>query len=1232
VFQHKGVFRIVHRVIGVLLFLALLGIVPAYAQAPTGTILGSVKDASGGLIAGATVTALNMETGLSRSVPTGEDGSYRFDALPVGRYSLKIEHAGFKTITQTGIVLDVSQEVVINVSLQVGGATQEVVVTGEAPQVNTTSGQLGGLVNEEKMAELPLNGRDYTDLTLLEPGVAQTHAVVALGGGTGGTIYSSNGAPLISNNFLLDGAPTQSVFGLNGASAYGSTLGVDGIREYKVITNAYDASYGMTMGSQMLLVSKGGSNQWHGDAFEFIRNDKMDAKNFFDQPPLFTQKPQYQRNNFGGSAGGPIKKDKAFFYAVYEGLRERKGLPTYVTEPSSGCHAAGQPQIAPEMHSTYGTDGIVGTGGALSGGTYLVTGVPSGGSPAANECFGAGLSAGGPVNSAIVPILALFPMPNRFSSPGVALETNNFEYIFIQPSQVDHGQIRFDENFGTKDSIFGRYTIDQAVQFQTDGTIQFNDQEASREQVATVAENHIFSPTLLNTLRVSYSRPNLVLNDINDPAMVANDLSFAKGGLGVAANQLEPIGQVNTTYQFESFGGDAYSPNDHLLNTTTLSDDLYYTKGKHAFRFGVLINRFQFKDAEPHGKGTLTFGFGSPTFNPLQNMILGDASALAISTPGSIATRVFDYMSYGVYAQDDWRVTQRLTLNLGLRYEINTTPQEHTGGNPLNQASIPDLLTNPNAVATTPTTIACTDPAAQNPTIPSCNSAGNVITNVNPNIRVTNNPSLHNFAPRVGFAYDVFGDGKTSVRGAAGIYYDIASFAQGLFGVAQSGLPYTGTTTLQPSFGSLAFGSATYQPPAGSAAAGCTSCFGNSVPFTPVAPGFPGYGPNLPLDTFGYQQTQPTLYQWNLSVERQLPGNIALTASYVGTKGIHLWGQEQGDPCLPEGYLNGLPEWINGSNTPCPLGRFNPNFGQGGLVQMTRGESWYHGLQIGFTKKLQSGLEFQGSYTYSKASDIGQGQQTIEAQPNETNYNLMLDRGASNFDTTNNFRFNTLYHFHDVASNNFAAKLIHGWWTGSIVSAQSGFPFTPVLGTDNTLDNTTAASGYDRPNFGPTFNAASVITHNTNEWYNPTMFSVPQAGTLGDVGRDSLRGPRFVDWDLTLAKDTKIKWLGEGGALQFRADFFNLLNHPNFGLPTQSFNGTPGGTGGSSMTNANCPAPTTPSGCPIVGTVTANGTFSAPLINPANPNSGSYGKSGTGQIVYTVADNRDIQLSLKLIF
>src|SRR3989442_10921839 len=284
--------------------------VPVVAQLPTGTILGTVKDASGALVPGAMVTAQNVEMGTSRSTLTNETGAYRLAALPVGHYDLRVELSGFKATTQKGLVLSVGDEIVLNFSLEVGTPSQELVVSSEAPIVNTTTASLGGLVNEQKLAELPLNGRNYLDLTLLQPGISQNTVVIQLGGGAGGTIYSSNGAPIISNNFLLDGTPTQNVLGYNGASVVGTTLGLDGIREYKVITNAFSAEYGMNMGSQMTIVSKGGSNQFHGDVFEYLRNRVLDARNFFDNSygPCIARihsnassckrKPRYHRNNF----------------------------------------------------------------------------------------------------------------------------------------------------------------------------------------------------------------------------------------------------------------------------------------------------------------------------------------------------------------------------------------------------------------------------------------------------------------------------------------------------------------------------------------------------------------------------------------------------------------------------------------------------------------------------------------------------------------------------------------------------------------------------------------------------------------------------------------------------------------------------------------------------------------------------------------------------------------------
>src|SRR5882762_5325208 len=345
---YKGVSGTGWRLAGAMVLVATLVAIPAFAQLNVGTILGTVKDTSGGVMAGATVTALNTETGSSRTATTGDDGVYRFSALPVGHYDVKIERSGFKTATKKGVVLDVAGEVVLNFALEVGASAVQVEVTGEAPQVNTTSGSLGGLVSEEKIAELPLNGRNFLDLTLLQPGVSQSTVVINLGGGTQGAIYSSNGAPIISNSFLLDGTPMQTVFGFNGASASGTTLGVDGIREYKVVTNAFSAEYGMNMGSQMTIVSKGGGNQFHGDVFEYLRNRVLDARNFFDTSYQQSGKrnPQYERNNFGGAFGGPIKKDKTFFWGVYEGLRQVKGNPVIAKGIPAACVANGTRTVA----------------------------------------------------------------------------------------------------------------------------------------------------------------------------------------------------------------------------------------------------------------------------------------------------------------------------------------------------------------------------------------------------------------------------------------------------------------------------------------------------------------------------------------------------------------------------------------------------------------------------------------------------------------------------------------------------------------------------------------------------------------------------------------------------------------------------------------------------------------------------------------------------------------------
>src|SRR5437667_2908442 len=311
----------------------------AMPQLPTGTILGTIKDPTGAVIPGAASAAKNVETGLTRSAGSAEDGSYRLSALPVGSYEMRVELPGFRTEVRSGLTLTVSQEAVVNFALQPGAVDQTVVVTEDAPLVNTTSGALGGLVDEQKVAELPLNGRNFIDLTLLTPGITQ-HRNLAVAASTVGLWFSSNGAPLRSNNYLLDGAPMTNLTQGTSASQDGSTLGIEGIREYRVITNSFSAEYGMTMGSQATMVTKGGTNTLHGSLFEYFRNSALDAHNFFDYktPASDRRLPAFTRNQFGGSLGCPIKKDKTFLFGVYEGLRHRFGVTTISTPIPAACH------------------------------------------------------------------------------------------------------------------------------------------------------------------------------------------------------------------------------------------------------------------------------------------------------------------------------------------------------------------------------------------------------------------------------------------------------------------------------------------------------------------------------------------------------------------------------------------------------------------------------------------------------------------------------------------------------------------------------------------------------------------------------------------------------------------------------------------------------------------------------------------------------------------------------
>ncbi len=1040
------------KYVTVLSFLLMAG-ASVYAQLPTATVLGTVKDSTGAVVQGAALTARNADTGQSRTTVSGADGSYRFSAMPVGTYEVRAENAGFKVDVRNGLTLAVSQEAVVNFTLEVGAVSQTVAVTAEAPLVNTTSGSLGGLVNEQKVAELPLNGRNYVDLTLLQTGVAQhvnrsqTTTLLV------GMLFSANGATLRSNNFLLDGAIMQAYTGVAAASTSGSTLGGEGIREYRLITSAFSAEYGLTMGSQMMIVSKGGGNAFHGSAFEFFRNSALDARNFFDYKTATQTRrlPPYVRNNFGGSFGGPIKKDKTFFYGVYEAIRERVGKTTITNTIPAGCR------------------------GSASG---VVTNT---------DCPQLGSVASVTIPAVIRPLLAQYPLPN--------LSGDKLTFPFSQPTSENYGQMRVDQTFSTNDSMFVRYTVDDTQQTTPLDYPQFHVDRQSRFQYLTLSESHVFTPSLLNTGRLSFSRTNTFIVSPTD--LIGPQYSLVPG---------QPIGTVGIG-AVTTLGTNGLAPNDKLQNVYTLSDDLFYSRGRHSLKFGTLMNRWQsFTLNGTNMKGSVSFG-------NIANFLQGVPSTIQAATVGSIFDRFYNYYSYGFYIQDDLRIKSNLMLNVGLRYEFMTTLTETHG----HGAALRDIQHDANTTLGAP----------------------------------FRNPSLKNFSPRLGFAWDVKGDGKMAVRGGFGLLYDLSNMNGGLSAGSSATPPYSTLSSL-PNPGSL------------------------TLPLT-----FPASASGKALRGVDYLIQQPHMLQYNLTVEKQLAFDTALTLAYGGSRGINLPVINDGNPVVPGGIpLGGVcvarpsSQTLNLSAPDCYLGnepRTNPNWT--GIELYTAGSnSFYNSLQFGLMKRLSKGWQFQSSYTWSHMIDESQSQVNSDnAATSDWTSNPIhreTDKAVASFDVTQNWRFNTIYRFPSAATSGAMSKLTKGWWISGILSLQSGYPLTPSLNSNRSQSKTgNGAAGIDRPDLVAGRSNSNIVSGTTagcpgvaagrklgtpNLYYDPCAFTLPARGFLGTAGRNILRGPGEANLDFSLAKDTPIQTLGEAGRLEFRAEFFNILNHPGFYSPNRT--------------------------------------------------------------------------------
>ena len=1037
-----------------------------FGQAGSATVRGKVTDPGRLVVVDASVEATNTATNIIYHAATNDAGYYSLSSLPPGRYSLTVQKAGFASIVKPDIELHVADHISANFELKIGATGQTVMVTGGVPLVNTTSSSLGGLVQADEIATMPLNGRNYINLTLLQPGIAPSPNILQ-GGTYNGTWFSSNGSTMRSNNFMLDGAIMQDSNGGSTADFSGRTLGLDGIQEYRVITSLSSAEYGLLAGSQTVMVSRSGTNEFHGSVFEYLRNSALDAANYFDRPTVankFRRLPAYKRNNNGGAFGGPIRKDKTFFFTTFEGVEERLGITVNDTVMAPACH---------------GEAGAVITNAACPqlGSTPSVTIAP-----------------------VVAPLIALYPLPN--------LPNNGYTTPFTQPDRDVYGQIRLDHVFSKKDSVFGRYTIDDDDQVLGNNYPEsFVVDRDTRHQYATLSETHIFSTSLLNDFRASFSRT--ASTRLSPSPFTGPQYSLVTG---------QALGPITVGGITGTFGPAINHISTQTQNIVTFSDDLMYTVGSHSLKFGTLINSYrQFGNQSQRVEGQLQF-------TSIATFLAGVTSSYSAELPGSLLDRTWQFYTTGFYVQDDWRLKSKFTLNAGLRYEPSPNYYSEVHGR---SSAIINPLTDAQAT-------------------------------VGPYFK---NFTLKNISPRLGFAWDVFGNGMTAFRGGASLSYDLGNLYNGFLNIMPQQQPFSFTNS----------GSGTF-----------------TMPLT-----FPANSVNNVQSTQEYQMQQARFYSENLTIEQQLPFSTALAVSYVGSRGIHLPGIGDANPNLPLGITNGIPFW-----NPAPaqaVVRTNPNL-SAVLLRDSYGDSIYHSLEVQVIKHLTNGPQFHSSFTWGRSIDncVGLASEATSTSLYPSNpYDRRFDRGPSIFNISRIWVTDFIYYLPSPRiEERLLASLTSGWGVTGIITAQDGLPFNPVVNGNRSRSGLTGGltSGIDRPNYNPAF-TGSIITRHPTQWFNPAAFMLQPVGTLGNVGHDSLVGPGLADFDFGIHKNTKLGLLGEAGNVEFRAEAFNLLNHPNLGMP-------------------------------------AIATFAGALTDPVT----APPLSGAGQITTTAGTSRQLEFALRISF
>ncbi len=1013
-----------------LLFILSLVLFPTWAwpQSQLATVSGTITDKSGAVILRARVVIVNQGNGLERSTLTDTAGTYHFSGLPPGTYTIRAEDQGFQTQVRAGVALVSDSESFIEFSLAVGDIRQQVTVNANPSGIDSTTSTVSGLVAEPSLTKLPLNNQDLFSAVALEPGVAPdpSSSPSLLSNGKSGQV-SINGIRPNMTNVLIDGMDaTDPVWGFSPAGASGFFLGLDELTQVSVLTQTFNAEYGGHGAAVIDMTTKSGTNQFHGSLWELHRDASLDAKSYFDLAanPI----PPFVRNQFGASIGGPLERDRTFFFANYEGFRQVEASTAIATAPDALAHEGFLPSAKNPAACT----------GASSSGCTAI-----------------------PINPQTQQFLNLMAPSN-----GADNKDGTGELITADKGDTreDHGMVRVDQKLSDRHSLFARYTVDDSSALvpyvaTPPGTYVpgFPTLHLARNQYVTIQDRTTFATDLINVLRFGVNRTT---------ASSAPDNTHP--GLSISLVPDRPFGMIDIT-GVSLLGNSPEFPLSDDSTVYQVQDQLSRTIGRHTLKFGAEFRRLDLNGTLDFGVNGLyefedltPFRLPASSNNPALEFFLEGVplAYVGVNPSNSNSERGYRESFASGFAQDFVRLNSRLTLNVGLRYDFYSNPTEARGR----------LST------------------FRNPATDSAPAVGQLFAGT----------PLDLLSPQAGLAWDVFGDGKTVLRSGFGIYRDQLQAV--LFGLDR---------LLPPFFDLEEF----------------------------VFPRFPSpqnAAETLPLDPFAmtYRPKFPYAMQYNLNVERQLAPGMILSAGYFGARGNHLTREAEENPFEPA------------------LGhRYNPNLNSPLLTDLTDAQSFYNSFQVSVSKRYTHSLFWQASYTFAHSVDdasVDFETESVNDPPaSQSIFDRKGSRGPSDFDIRNNFVANVAYQLPG------RRRFLGGWQVAAVAGVHSGVPFTPVLDFDNADIQSLIIP--ERPNLvgnpktGLCPNGAKVGT--VSCWFNPSAFAVPPPLRLGNAGRNMLRGPGFAQFDPSLQKDFAIV---HERKITVGVEAYNLFNHPNFGVPSNT--------------------------------------------------------------------------------